>query len=349
MNSVRVVHQGEWTYPGGAERVAREIARVLGANMTVGHTTDRGFWDGLDVDFPFQHLEDGILNRLPKQVRELYVGLLFRTLDFEEDIVISSGTTAKWWTPQTDQRHIHYCHSPPEQIFVHGASGLVESLMKTGVGMIDRFYVQMCDKILSNSEFTASRVETYYGLESEVVHPPIGTEKFRYEDPDPDTYFVMIGRLNEMKRVDLVAEAFRDLDHRLVLVGDGPLHEQVEEIPDVTVHEYLSDEELVDLVARSTGGIAFAEKEHCGMTPKEFQAAGKPVLVPNEPNLCNHVNESNGVVVDPSIEGVRRGIQEILCTIWETDLIQRSARNWSLGQFHEEIVNLVAENEKVIE
>ena len=341
MSSVRVVHQGEWTYPGGAERVAREIARILGANITVGHTTDCGFWDGLDVDFPFQHLEDGILNRLPKQVRELYVGLLFRTLDFEEDIVISSGTTAKWWTPRTDQRHIHYCHSPPEQIFVDEAGGLVDSLTKTGVGLVDRFYARICDRILSNSEFTASRVETYYGLESEVVHPPIETEKFRYEDPDPDTYFVMIGRLNEMKRVDLVAEAFRDLDHRLVLVGDGPLREQVERIPGVIVQKHLSDQELVDLVARSTGGIAFAEKEHCGMTPKEFQAAGKPVLLPDEPNLHNHVNGSNGVVVDPSIEGVRRGIQEILRTIWNTDLIQRSTEEWSRDQFQEQIKEII--------
>jgi hypothetical protein len=46
------------------------------------------------------------------------------------------------------------------------------------------------------------------------------------------------------------------------------------------------------------------------MTPKEFQSAGKPVVVPDEPNLRNQVTDGvDGVVVPASTAGVREGVE----------------------------------------
>lgn len=341
---VRVVHEGSWIHPGGAARVARELARAFDAPVTVGHTPYPEFWEGLDVEFPFQdRFQQGVSGWLSdrsrfRSVAELLRATGFRGLSFDERVVITSGTAAKWFVPRWDQAHVHYCHVPPPRFYAEPTGGLVDWLLTTGVGVVDSHFADFCTAIVANSEFTAERVRTHYRREeAPVLNPPISVDRFHNEPPaTDDPYFVMVGRLTEMKRADVVARAFADLDDaRLVLVGDGPLADSCQARENVTVHERVDDDELQDLIARSVGGIAFARLEHCGMTPKEFQAAGKPVVVPREPNLVNHVEDgATGVVVDPDEAGVREGVRRVLATEWDVETIQSAAADWSVESFH---------------
>lgn len=342
--SVRVVHEGSWTYPGGSERVAKEIAQTLDAKVTVGHAGDPSFWDDIDAEIAFQDINKPPIKWLPKPAREMILALRFRTMEFPEDTVISSGSTAKWWCPRAEQEHIHYCHTSPPQLFTGGAANIAEAGVKTGIAMMDRFYANLCDEMVSNSEFTAQRVRRHYGIESDVIHPPIATDQFHHDVPAEDAYFVMIGRINEMKRAGIVATAFDDIDSKLVLVGDGPLREECEAYNGIRVTENLSPFALRELVARAVGGIALAEREHCGMTPKEFQAAGKPVVVPDEPNLHNHVqNGETGVIVPPTVAGVKEGVRGVMKHNWENSVIQEAAEEWSPDCFRRNIRELVEE------
>lgn len=344
--NVRVVHEGAWRYPGGAERTAREIARSLDAPVTVGHTGDPDFWADVDASFPLQRVDRGLTGRLPRTVKEATLALAFRTLAFEEDVVVSSGSAAKWWVPRAEQVHVHYCHTPPPSLFVEGAGSVRSSLLKAAGGMADRFYADMATELVANSAFTADRVRTVYGgREARVIHPPVDVERFATDgDVEAEPLFVMIGRLDGMKRADVVAGAFDDLEAELVLVGDGPLRERCERVENVAVRPHLSDWELRDLVSRSAGGIAFARLEHCGITPKEFQAAGKPVVVPAEPNLENHVEDGvTGVVVEPTAAGVRRGVSRVLSQEWDRDALTSAAEAWGVDRFHAEIRELVGE------
>ncbi|WP_264475529.1 glycosyltransferase [Halorubellus salinus] len=351
--SVRIVHEGSWIHPGGAARVAKALADAFDAPLTVGHTPDREFWSEYDVAFPFQErFHDGLsskvfLNDTVRPASELLRAAGFRGLDFEEDVVISSGTAAKWWVPAHDQHHVHYCHVPPPRFYARPTDGVVDWATTTLVTVLDRHFADYCTGMLANSAFTRERVHKHYlrdRSEVPVVNPPIDVDRFEHAPADADDpYFVMIGRLNDMKRTDVVARAFRDLDARLVLVGDGPLRKQVARRRNVEVHERLSDDALADLVAESTGGIAFAREEHCGMTPKEFQSAGKPVVVPDEPNLDNHVTDGeDGVVVPVSEDGVRQGVERILDAEWDPDRIQQTAADWSHDAFREHAREAVA-------
>jgi glycosyltransferase involved in cell wall biosynthesis len=351
--SVRVVHEGSWLHPGGAGRVARALADAFDAPVTVGHTPDREFWDGYDVEFPFQaRFHDGLSSRVflhdrVRPVSELLRAAGFRGLEFDEDVVISSGTAAKWWVPRHDQQHVHYCHVPPPRFYARPTDGLPDWLSTTLVSVLDRHFADYCTGMLANSAFTRQRVHRHYlrdRAEVPVVNPPIDVDRFRHAPADDaDPYFVLIGRLSEMKRAAVVARAFRDLDARLVLVGDGPLRDQIAGRPNVTVHERRSDSDLADLVAASTGGIAFAREEHCGMTPKEFQSAGKPVVVPDEPNLRNHVADGeDGVVVPATEAGVREGVERVLDAEWDPDRVRASAADWSHEAFRERAREAVA-------
>ena len=85
------------------------------------------------------------------------------------------------------------------------------------------------------TEFAKSKFkESVLGLTEEkfalkpnfVADPGIGNEL-------RDDFFLFIGRLTEEKGIDVLLNAFKHCDHKLVIIGDGPMREKVE----VVVHE----------------------------------------------------------------------------------------------------------------
>lgn len=352
--SVRILHDGGWIHPGGGARVAKEIAKALDAPITVGHTETPEFWladPELDAKIAFNNelhesLTAKVIDRPAlRPVAELRLGQLFDSLDPNEDVIISSGTPAKWFVPRHDQHHVHYCHTPPPRFYGEPAGNPVAWAAKKAGAILDRHHAQFVDEYLANSEFTQARVQKHYRQDAEILHPPVRTHRFQHQPANPDPYFVMVGRLVEMKRSLTVAKAFADInDARLVMIGDGPLRPQCEAVDGVTVYPDVSDWAVEQTVARSVGGIAFAEQEHCGMTPKEIQAAGKPVVVPDELNLCNHVEDgATGVIVPPTTRGVKTGVRQVLDRDWNHDAISEAAQSWGVPEFHARIRGLVRE------
>lgn len=357
MTSIRVIHDGAWGYPGGASRVAKHLAKALNAPITVGHSAKPEFWledPDVDADIVFQNQVHGKFSRiLPQPVRELRLGQLFRSLTIEEDIIVTSGTTAKWIVPEVGQLHVHYCHVPPPR-FYGGGQGTTNSPIQWGVresgALLDQHYSRFVDMFIANSQWTQDRITKHYGSDAPILHPPVRTEKFHWQPPSEDKYFVMIcGRLVDMKRPDLVAEAFNDLEAKLVIVGDGPLRKICEKFNGVTVYSDLSNWAIELLVARAIGGIAFSKGEHCGITPKEIQAAGKPVIVPDGLNLCNHVVDGKtGVRVSASVRGIQTGIARVLETSWDRETIQHVAAEWDQQVFRNQARSLILEAEPEI-
>jgi len=347
--NVRILHDGSFIRPGGSSRVARELARALDAPVTVGHTVDPEFWEDVDAEFPFQRefhsgLSGRFYDRIPKHYAEFRVGQRFRELDLETDILLSTSTMSKWIVPKYYQTHVNYCHVPPPHFYAIPKRGPLDWTKSLGLGMIDQHFTTFVDRILANSEFTRQRVKRHYRIDAPVLNPPIRVEDFYHADPEMPPYFVMICRLVPMKRPELVARAFADVNARLVVIGSGPLQSKLEEYENVEVRSGVTDDEVEDIIARSVAGIAFAELEHYGMTPKEFQAAGKPVLVPNEPNLQNHVVDGEtGIITDVSEAGLRKGIERIFERDWDPDRIRRAAETCRPEVFAEQARELVRE------
>lgn len=347
--NARVLHDGSFIRPGGSARVAREFARALDAPVTVGHTVDRTFWDDVDAEFPFQsEFHEGVSGRfwdtLPKHYAEFRVGQRFRELDFDEDILISTSTMSKWVVPKYYQHHVNYCHVPPPNFYAIPKQGVFDWAKSFGLGAIDQHFTTFVDEIIANSDFTRQRIKSHYRTEAPVLNPPVRVDDFHVGEADSPRYFVMVCRLVPMKRPKLVARAFAnaDTDVRLVVVGSGPLQSELERFKNVEVRTGLSDSEIESVVAGSVGGIAFAELEHCGITPKEFQAAGKPVIVPDEPNLCNHVVDGETGVITPITEkGIRSGIERVIEGEWDTERIRDAAIPWGRESFKERAQELI--------
>ncbi len=140
--------------------------------------------------------------------------------------------------------------------------------------------------IFSNARNTAARLAQYNGLDAEpLYHPPPLAGKL--QAGPSGTYFLSVGRLETVKRVDLIIRALAHVDRqwRLVIVGDGPLRRQLEETAAV---EGLSDRvtftgpvdeaTLVGLYA-GAGAVVFPPyDEDYGYVTLEAFLARKPVV-----------------------------------------------------------------------
>src|SRR6185369_16193030 len=84
--------------------------------------------------------------------------------------------------------------------------------------------------LFSNARNTAARLAHYNGVAAEpLYHPPPLAGKLK--DGASGDYFLSVGRLETVKRVDLIIAALARVPapSRLVIVGDGPLRAQLEE------------------------------------------------------------------------------------------------------------------------
>ena len=339
--NVRVIYGGSFISPGGGARVTREIARALDAPVTMTHMAKPSFWSDVETDVVFQShfmkgLTGNIYQKLPNGVPAKMVSQKLKSIDFDEEIIISTSNASMWTVPKYYQQHIHYCNTPPRYYYAEPIDGPISWFKQTGQAVLDQHFVTFVDKIIANSEYTRERVNRHYRREAEVVTPPVEID--RYYHAESEGYFVTIGRLVSKKGVRVMAEAVDNL----VIVGDGPLEEECRNLG-ADVRTNISDEELADIVAKAEGGIALARDEHYGITPKEFQAAGRLVIVPNEPNLCNHVSEGeDGVIVEPTVEGVAAGVERVRETAWDPHRIQETAATSSPERFQKEIREVVA-------
>jgi glycosyltransferase involved in cell wall biosynthesis len=158
------------------------------------------------------------------------------------------------------------------------------------------------------------RLKKYLDVESEVLYPPCDTEGFEWMG-DGD-YFLSTARLEPLKRVDLIVEAFKDMPNKKLIVASGGSQlESLEELADgaknITFTGWVSDTELRRLVGNCTATIYIPKDEDFGISPVQSLAAGKPVIGVNEGGVVETVRETaDGVLIStpPSAAKIRDAV-----------------------------------------
>src|SRR6185312_6663173 len=130
----------------------------------------------------------------------------------------------------------------------------------------------------ANSRYISQRIRAFYGLDSEVVYPPVQIRSDFLEVP-PEDFYLCVGRLVGSKRVDIAIEACNRLGRRLVVVGKGRELKNLKKLagPTIEFTEWASRERLGDLYSRCRA-LLFASKEDFGIVPVECQSYGRPVI-----------------------------------------------------------------------
>lgn len=113
-------------------------------------------------------------------------------------------------------------------------------------------------------------------------------------------YFLFVGRVEALKGIDVVIKAFEQMpDQKLVVAGDGPLMEQMQEY--IKTHEmknvefagYLNKTQLQEKYRKARAVIMSSQcYEAFAMTIAEAYSYGVPVIAGDVGNLRNMVEEN---------------------------------------------------------
>lgn len=285
MTSVAITHD-YLTQRGGGERVVLELLELWpGAQVaTLAYDPASTF-----PEFASHRVRESVLGPLRghKAMRALapLYPLAFRAFGrFDQDLVISSSSG---WAHQVatspSTRHVIYMHTParwvyaPRRYFGSGAK-LTLALPLTGaLRRLDRAAARRADLFLCNSRNVQERVGRIYGVDAQVVFPPVDTARFT---PKPrGERLLVLSRLFPYKRVELVVDAANRAGIGLDVVGAGPALSDLEELagPTVRFHGRLDDGAVTELL-EGCRALVLPGTEEFGIVAVEANAAGKPVI-----------------------------------------------------------------------
>ena len=185
--------------------------------------------------------------------------------------------------------------------------GLRDTIMR-----LDNEMLGECRAVYTNARNTASRLARFNGLSADPLYHPPHLAARLVPGPYGD-YVLSVGRIEAVKRVDLLVRAMRHADRplRLVVAGDGTQRANVERIAEtsgvadrVTFLGTVGDDDLVRLYA---GALAVAYPpfdEDFGYVTLEAFLARKPVITCRDSGGPNEFVQPgvNGFVCEPDPE-----------------------------------------------
>ncbi|WP_265108321.1 glycosyltransferase [Halosolutus halophilus] len=364
MTDVAILHD-RFPGVGGGEEFAIEAARVLDAPIYTTYVAEgTALPDDVEV-IPFRQAKYTSLPWRPflewknegmNPLETLNVAL--DVTDAHEDltgydVILESAPLSKNYVPTTDQRIVHYPHSPPRwlyDLYRDRLSSFRKPFVEAGVKAyakgwraLDKEANDYVDRFVANSELVRDRIRRFYDRDAAVVYPPV-TGDWRNEGDDG--YFVTWSRLAPEKRTDLIAKAFAGLDERLVIAGDGQQRDRIERIAathdNVEVRGYVED--IESLVARATAVVYAPKREDFGLVGAETMMAGKPLLGVDEGFTRYQIQSGRtGLRFDPTVASIRAAVRRFDPDDFDPVAIREEARRYEYERFAQGLRDVVAE------
>ena len=285
-------------------------------------------------------------------------------LDFSEyDFILSTSVAvAKAAKPRSGALHICYCNTPMRYIwdqydeyFGKGRAGLVtRTAMALAAPYLRRWDVRTCNRVhhfIANSHNVAERISRIYHRTSDVIYPPVSTDKFTVSETD-DGYYLIVSALVPYKRVDLAIEAFNKYGEKLLVVGSGPEREKLEKRANKNI-EFLgwqSDENLAHLY-EGCRALIFPGVEDFGIVPLEAMASGKPVVAYGEGGALETVvadgSSPTGVFFDEStVEALMTSVKSLSKLKIDPFAVRRHAEKFDREIFKQHMKEYIARRVK---
>lgn len=193
-------------------------------------------------------------------------------------------------------------------------------------------------RIYTISANTANRLKKYNNIESvPLYHPPKLTGL--YYSANFDDYILSVGRLNPLKRVNLLIRALQFCDSRIQckIAGHGPdlenlqiLSRELGVIDRIEFLGFVSDKKLLDLYANCSAVFFAPQDEDYGYITLEAFLSKKPVLTSHDAGgpLEFVKDQSNGIVLESLEEElIGKKIDELV-------LNKDKSRNYGLNGYH---------------
>ena len=290
-----LIHDWFSTY-AGAEKCVESFTNIWD-DFEIYSLID--FLSGTDRDkiLKGKHAHTSFIQKLPfaKDKYRNYLPLFplaIEQFDLSDyDVVLSSShAVAKGVLTHSNQLHIAYVHTPIRYAWDLYHQYLRESGLDRGLkGMLAKYFLHKIriwdaasanrvDHYIANSRYIARRIEKVYGKPSDVIYPPVDVDKFTLREAKEE-FYLTASRMVPYKKIDLIVEAFSQMDKKLLVIGDGPDMAKIKSKAgkNVELLGFADDETMADLMGRAKAFV-FAAEEDFGITPVEAQACGTPVI-----------------------------------------------------------------------
>lgn len=279
---------------GGAEQVAFELARTFDAPIIAGIVDEEIVPDDIGTIEAFPGRVGQRAMQSHYLVQDCYQMQAWQHVEeaHEYDTLIINKTNPGWYVPKDRQTTVWYLHSTPRGLYdqFHRDGGhWATRVLKTPMRPLYAPNTRYADAWACNSELVQRRMERYWDVprtDSDVIYPPVDVSHYSPDHATTGDFYFTFSRLRGHKCVDEIIDAFNQLhrdpdqDYQLLVGGDGPARDELEEMagPNVEFLGYVSEAEKARLLSEAKAGIFAAENEDFGMVPIEFMAAGTPVL-----------------------------------------------------------------------
>lgn len=293
--SYALIH--EWLTPkatGGSELVVQAILEQVDADLYAlidfeSTNPDSYLYQrriGTTFLQHFPRARNGVQKYLP------LLPLAIEQLDLRGyDVLLSSShAVAKGVLTAPHQLHVCYCHTPMRYAWDltfdylqgsragRGLTGWFTRYLLHRLRQWDVISANRVDYFIANSHHTARRIWRCYRRPAEVIYPPVNLDRFPLQ-PDKQDFYLTVSRLVPYKRVDLIVQAFNQLDRPLIIIGEGPDLPRLRQM--ARPHIQLLGAQpnaIVEQHMAQAKAFVYAACEDFGIAPVEAQACGTPVI-----------------------------------------------------------------------
>ena len=357
MKKIAIV--ADWIIGGGAERVVEQLhAMYPDAPIYASYCSDE--WRAkLDNKVVTGYLQKWPFNKLRKFVGPLRIWW-YKYLDLSEyDVVISctGNGEAKFIRTIEETKHICYCFTPTHYYWRHYQTyinnpgfGFFNPLARLGLKVLvyplrklDYAAAQNPNAFIAISNHIKDDIKKFYNRDSEIIHPPVDTKRFKDLQNIKRSGFITVGRQTPYKNTDLIIQACNELNVPLTVVGTGPEHEKLTNIANDNIKfmPSVNDVALPELLDEAKGFI-FASEEDFGIAPVEAMATGLPVIAFRAGGALDYVNEQTGIFFDEqTTESLKLAIKSFNNKKFNSNEIMKSADKFSVDNFKNKINKLL--------
>lgn len=348
---------------GGAERVLLTLHEMFpdAPLYTSVYNKEKAPW--ADV---FSKIYTSFLQNIPilRNYHELMGWLMpiaFESFNFDKyDVVISvTSEAAKGIITGTKTLHVCYCLTPtrylwsgkefyfnnrPKIFKIFPFYKVVSWPFLTYVKWWDSVACNRPDIYIAISNEVQKRIKKYYNRDSEIIFPPVNTEVARRIHSRSGIYFLIHGRFEPYKRLDLVIDTFMDLDFELVVSGSGSEFNKYKHIKfkNIKFIEKPTDTEVYKLYSNAKAFL-MPQIEDFGITSVEAQSFGVPVIAFKSGGALDTViNNKTGVFFDEqTIPGLKKAIAKFDTMRFNDGYLRTNAKRFSKELFKKRFLNLL--------
>jgi glycosyltransferase involved in cell wall biosynthesis len=360
--SLAVAHWGEHAN-GGGDRLAWELARIFeGSPLYVGWR-DRSI-EPDDIEAK-QLIQGQIMNLalehggLPRKLAHL-LGWQIASPLREYDILVTSGNEPLFYVAPDDQTWVAYVHHTNRRQS-NQIDGM-ESARYKHLKLLFNYAIRVAfdhntyrpDLYVVNSEIVKRRLIRYWGVQSgkiRVVYPPVPTNDYNPDITETREYYITLSRLGWRKEIGDIIETFNALDHRLLIAGDGPEREKLEQMAGENIDflGFVEEEEKRRLLSSAKAFVFNGRDEDFGIAPAEALAAGTPLLGVKEGMTQFQVIDGKNGYLHTRSEETGPSLEETINRFesegvgWSAEEISEFANRFSIDEFHTGIREAVQE------